>query len=357
MSRKKSRLVLDRLYIGIRMMSPALAKAKYARKRVKMINGGYNGTGKEFREVVVPYWRKYGIHPKKYWYDIYCAGSDHYDPRYIPDDMWFRKICPHFCMYQSTGCLSNKGFFDRVFPNVRQPETVVKKMGGYYYNGKNELIDQEAAVQSCIHEGKLIIKPTGASGGGSGVQILNLDEMTSDSLAATFDQYRSGFVVQRLIKQHKDLAAIHEQSINTVRVITFLFKGEVHVLSAQLRMGAGDSNVDNISAGGVACNIKEDGWLAEKAVTRKSEWSDHHPSGLKFKDIRVPSFDQIVDTAVRLQKSMPFLRIIGWDFAVAEDGEPIMIEFNSPCNQNQIAGGPTFGDFTDEVLDEVFLKK
>ena len=77
-----------------------------------------------------------------------------------------------------------------------------------------------------------------------------------------------------------------------------------------------------------------------------------------FKDIRVPSYDKIVKTAIKLQESMPYLGIIGWDFAVGEDGEPILIELNTPCNQNQIGGKqPTFGDLTDEVLEEVFIKK
>ena len=35
-----------------------------------------------------------------------------------------------------------------------------------------------------------------------------------------------------------------------------------------------------------------------------------------------------------------------------------MIEFNTPCNQTQIGGkAPTFGDLTDQVLDDVFHKK
>lgn len=188
--------------------------------------------------------------------------------------------------------------------------------------------------------------------------MLHVKEMTGDALGTVFEQYGiGGFVLQRFLKQHKDLARIHEKSINTVRIITFQFENQVHVLSAQLRMGVGDSDVDNISAGGIACPIQPDGRLQERAVTRKSEWSDCHPSGIKFKDIQVPSFDKIVATAIKLQESMPYLNIIGWDFAVAEDGEPILIEFNTPCNQNQIAGGPTFGDLTDRVLDDVFRKK
>ena len=45
-------------------------------------------------------------------------------------------------------------------------------------------------------------------------------------------------------------------------------------------------------------------------------------------------------------------------FAVGEDGTPVMIEFNIKPGQNQIGGKePSFGDLTDEVLEEVFIRK
>ena len=177
-------------------------------------------------------------------------------------------------------------------------------------------------------------------------------------MSQLFDKFEANFVVQRLVRQHPDLARINKESLNTVRVMSFRFKGEVHILSTQLRMGGVGSRVDNVTAGGCACVIKPDGWLEERAVTRKSEWTDQHASGLKFKDIRVPSFDKIIQTVKMLHCQLPFFNLIGWDFAVDETGEPVVIEYNLAPEQNQIGGrAPAFGELSDEVFDEVFLKK
>ena len=51
---------------------------------------------------------------------------------------------------------------------------------------------------------------------------------------------------------------------------------------------------------------------------------------------------------------LPYFDLIGWDFAVDEDGEPVFIEFNVMPEQNQISCGPSFGKLTDEVLAAVF---
>ena len=181
--------------------------------------------------------------------------------------------------------------------------------------------------------------------------------MKPETIDQYFNYYRVNFTAQRIVKQHPDLARINENSLNTVRVMTFHFRNEFYVLSAQLRMGTNGAKLDNVTAGGCACPIKEDGWLQERAVTRKSEWSDRHPNGLLFKDIYVPSYDRIVDVAKKCHALLPYFNIIGWDFAVREDGVPVLIEYNLMPDQNQVAGGPGFGDLTDEVLDEVFIKK
>ena len=125
-----------------------------------------------------------------------------------------------------------------------------------------------------------------------------------------------------------------------------------------MRIGGADARVDNVSAGGSACAVKPDGWLYEKSVTRKSTWTDETNNGIKLKDIRVPNYEGIKETIKRLHCLLPYFNIIGWDFAVGEDGIPVFIEFNTKPGQNQIGGRePTFGDLTDEVLDEVFIKK
>lgn len=349
---------VDRQYAFVKNMRNVITKSSYAKKRLKMIGGGYKGSEKEYRETVLSYWRKYSQHPKKYWYQLLCNGEGKFDPRYIPDSMWYGRILPYFNNTVFRSAYSDKTLFDIYFRDLKRPVTLVKNTAGHYYDKDGQWICREEAEDILVRAEGFIAKPALNSGGGKGVLYIGPEEVTPEKVRDILDSYRANFVVQALVKQHADLARIHAGSLNTVRVMSLHFKGKVHVLSAQLRMGAGESHVDNISSGGVACVIvNEQGQLADRAVTRKSEWSDHHPSGIKFKDIVVPSYGKILETVRKAHKKVPYYNLIGWDFAVDEVGDPVFIEFNVGCEQNQIAGGPTFGDMTDEVLEDVFIKK
>jgi len=173
-----------------------------------------------------------------------------------------------------------------------------------------------------------------------------------------FAEYKGNFTAQKLVKQHADLNKIHAKSLNTIRVISFHFENEVHILSAQLRMGAGDARIDNYSAGGIACAIKENGYLEDEAITKQYTWTDHHPSGVKFNTIKVPCFDKVVAEIKRLHPMLPYYNIIGWDFAIDENGDPVLIEFNVTPGQNECGSKmPSFGDLTEKVLEDVFITK
>ena len=326
--------------------------------RVKRIGGGYRVSDREYRDTIVPYWSKYGIKPEKTWYSLYCNGMDKLDPRFIPETVWFCNVLPYFNQLKLKTAYANKGMFNRLIFDVMKPETVAKCMAGYYYDGDGEhLITREEAIEICAREEHLILKPFGGYGG-SGIVFYDRDRSSLEDLRDTFSRFSKGFVAQRIIKQHPDLAALNPDSINTVRVLSFHYKDDVHILSAQLRIGGNGARVDNVSAGGSACSIYPDGRLHERSVTRKSTWTDETPNGIKLSSIRVPSFDRIVETVKRLHCELPYFNIIGWDFAVGEDGTPIMIEYNMEPAQNQIGGRePTFGDMTDEVLADVFIRK
>ena len=58
-----------------------------------------------------------------------------------------------------------------------------------------------------------------------------------------------------------------------------------------------------------------------------------------------------------MHKRIPHLNIIGWDFAIGVSGDPVFIELNVYPGQNQNGSGPTFGNLTEEVLEDVFIKK
>ena len=54
---------------------------------------------------------------------------------------------------------------------------------------------------------------------------------------------------------------------------------------------------------------------------------------------------------------IPHFRLVSWDIAIDESGEPILIEMNSAYGGpelHQFSNGPIFGEDTEEILEEVF---
>jgi len=142
--------------------------------------------------------------------------------------------------------------------------------------------------------------------------------------------------------------------------MTLLFDQEVHILSSVLRMGDDGSRVDNASAGGTTCGIRSDGRLKDVAYARNGTRYDRHPQGFRFSEGMIPSFDKVIGLLTRLQEQMARFRLISWDVVIGADAEPILLEGNFRCGGpcvHQLNNGPLFGDLTDRVLSEVFLRR
>lgn len=47
--------------------------------------------------------------------------------------------------------------------------------------------------------------------------------------------------------------------------------------------------------------------------------------------------------------------LIGWDIAIGQDGEPILIELNQypDCELIQMFNGPMFGEYTDSLMEQI----
>lgn len=356
--RKKLARFMDWLYVKSKMFKMAINHSFSARKQLRALNGGYNGSRKEFRDVVVSYWKKFGIRPKKYWYDLYCYKMDKYDPRFIPDYLWFDKILPYYNNILFMRSYTDKNMLDVLYPFVKQPDTVIKNISGIFYDKDMNIIDRNTAIDLCYKEEQLIFKPAIDSGAGRLIEFYDSSKDGREKIDKYLDDFSTGFIVQRIVKQHEDLARIHRDSLNTLRIISFYHNSEVKILSAQLRMGSGNAKIDNYSAGGYACDVKLDGSLSEFAVSKFAEESSLHPSGIAFKDIVVPNYNKVLEAIDLLHKRTPYFNLIGWDFGIDEVGDPVLLEFNVTQGQNQLGSKvPTFLDFTDEVLEDVFINK
>lgn len=310
-----------------------------------------------YKKEIVNYWGKYTSKFNTIWHKYYSSRNGIYDVRYIPDDLYYTIIDQHFNNRKYGWGVNDKNYYKLWFKDVKQPETLVRKINNILYNDDYEIISEEQAIEKCFEYEELIIKPSVETGGSKGIVFWHKSQGI-EKLKYLIKHTNSNLVIQKMIIQHKNLNDIHSTSVNTIRTISLLLKGEVHILSSVLRMGIDGSKVDNASAGGITCGIKESGQLKDVAYSAHGIKYEKHPQGYIFSECVIPSYDKVLKMIKKQHVKMAHFRLISWDIAIDKDGEPILIEANlrnGQCDFHQFNNGPLFGDLTDEVLSEVFL--
>lgn len=309
---------------------------------------------REINEFWAPFCK---VSPK--WALYYSSKNGNFDPRYIPNTLYYTKIDQHFNARKLGYGFNDKNYYSRIFSDVKQPDTIVRNIGGLFFDDSYKQISKKDTLKKIALEAEVIVKPSQESGSGRGIQFIK-GEQVPEIKKLLLDRTQKDYIVQRLVKQHPALERVHEGSLNTIRICTILLDDGVHVLSSVLRMGVAKSRIDNVTAGGISASIKDGGKLDKYAYTYYTgERFEKHPQGLVFEGYEVPSFDKVIETVKVLAQTIGCFRLVSWDMGVGADGSVILIEANmrkGGINLHQFDNGPLFGDLTERVLKEVFNK-
>lgn len=312
-------------------------------------------SNEEYNQVKM-FWSTYNKKPKRYWFELFNKEGE-IDSKYIPNDLYYGEILPYYSNMSFRRFAEDKNLLDSKFSHFNMPQTIIKNSASIFYDHENSIIDLEKAVHILSKEKDYIIKPAIDSGGGRGVSIIK-EFMSEDYIENLITkEYKSNFIIQKVVRQNKDLASLNESSINTIRILTFLFNNEVHVLSSIIRIGKPGSSVDNISAGGIQCNILENGYLEEYGYDINRNKFTETDSGIVLGNFKVPYYEEIKKLVIDAQSKQSHFKMIGWDFAVDESNKPVFIEYNVCPGNNQMTSGPHFGDLTEKVLNDVYINK
>lgn len=184
----------------------------------------------------------------------------------------------------------------------------------------------------------------------NGQVFINNVQSSMKELQKHFEQGR--YLLQQVIQQHPDMSALHSQSINSMRLITVrgLKDGYIHTFPSILRIGTGNSIVDNTSQGGLAVGIDLSTGKLKQWGFYKPQFGlkvDTHPdSHIKFSDFRIPYFEEAIRQAIYFHSMLPDLHSVGWDIAIGGEG-PIFIEGNDnwEINGPQICNGGLKSEF------------
>ncbi len=309
------------------------------------------------RTAVERYWAPYTESNAVGWVEYYSGLHGAMDVRFLPEAVYYVDMDPYFNNHAMAQHLDHKCYYGRMFPEIRQPKTVAMRVGGVWMDGAFRAMDKPRVLEACQNAGTVIVKPATGFGAGVGVRIWDHEEYSVETLERMLECSVLDIVVQEYLRQYEGMAALHRASVNTVRTISFYQKGEVHILSSVVRMGVGGSKVDNISAGGISVGVLPDGRLKAEGFNKYGKRFPVHPDGAVFADCQVPCYGKICDQIRAAHRTLPHFRLISWDFAVDEAGEPVLIELNLKQGEldfHQINNGPLFGDLTEDVLQEVY---
>lgn len=198
-----------------------------------------------------------------------------------------------------------------------------------YYHRKLWLIrsqsDIEQAADAGIVHGRLVAKPPRMCGG-QGVRLVTAQ--TRDEWIKTIGELK-GFVVEEPVTQAAFMGRWNPSSVNTIRINTILRNGKVTQFVPFLRTGRKGCFVDNGAQGGIFASIDPDtGTIITDGYDETGTAHAFHPdSGVQYKDIKIPQWDELLALTESMALSMPDMVYIGWDMALADHGW-VLIEAN-----------------------------
>jgi hypothetical protein len=173
-----------------------------------------------------------------------------------------------------------------------------------------------------------------------------LAELAHMSLTLPLKDERTSrrMLLQRCVRNHRDLLPLTPGALCTVRVLTFRAPGEhAQVLLAAYRMAVGDSPADNFHFGGIITSVDLATGRLGSSLRRQGRVLvpvERHPdTGTVIAGHQLPYWCETLDLAARALDLARGIPVLGWDVAITDDG-PVLIEGNMASNPD-IAQAPT----------------
>lgn len=137
-------------------------------------------------------------------------------------------------------------------------------------------------------------------------------------------------IAEEVLVQHPDMAALHPQSVNCVRIATFVKDdGTPTVIYAACKAGSGDAACDNTGRGGITCRLDIDsGTIISNGHSEElEEYTAHPDTGITLRGFRIPLAAECRALALKAALRYPRFRYVGWDICITPTG-PVLIEGN-----------------------------
>lgn len=165
---------------------------------------------------------------------------------------------------------------------------------------------------------------------GNSVELINYKEC-GKSTRELFDEMimRGSYIVEELVVQSECMSKLNPSSVNTIRCITFMTPKGVCIGTCFIKVGQGNSFVDNGGQGGILAGIdNKTGVINTDGYDEfLDKYSCHPDTYVRFKGYQLPEWDKLRSLATKLANQIASVRYIGWDFAYTDSGW-VVIEGN-----------------------------
>lgn len=282
-----------------------------------------------------------------------------FDARFLTHDLYLPLVARLLNDYNITKFFENKSLLGYLKnEGILFPDVYCRLIEGEFYDGNMKQISLKQSVAECAKNEDLIIKPSKNSSGGKGIKILRRGDLNKDLWEKCIEEElasrRNDYVAQSLVKQNSVMAMLNPTSVNTIRLYTLYLNGVVSSHAVIVRIGKKGSLVDNIGQGGVGVGVHDDGRLFDYGFTPQHD-KVYDINGVTFSNYIIPMIPKVIET-IKLAhvNNFSLCKFIGWDVAINESGDPVIIEINSSqpgVNFEQLFYGPMFGERTEEVIE------
>lgn len=280
------------------------------------------------------------------WLYVYSAFSETFKEGWIPDNYYGKIVVPKIC--GDYGKISFLKSLSKIFYNYNEFPDIGYYINGLFYSDNYNVIFEENIKEVLFKKSNLVVFKLDNSKQGLGIFFLDKKSFNLNTI-----KLLGNGVFQNFIEQNPFFSEIMPRSVATIRITTVIdHEGNASVRACFLRIGrANDTHIKEtteivipiqISNGELETYGYLDGWIAIEK---------HPDTQISFANKKIPHFNKCVSIALELQKSMPFVRCIGWDMIIDKNNEVKVMEWNgydTDIKFSEATQGPCFSDLSWE---------
>ncbi len=321
---------------------------KYINQYLDSFENSYKGLSRNFvmRDMIYCLHR-FGISFQDYWIYSFVEKSLYARQGFVAD-----KLRYHYCDILNApeveALMTDKFSCYQAYKEYFKREV----LGCYQKN------DLEAFVAFCKRFSRFIYKPLAAHSG-LGIKIVAAADI--DVVKFFENSLMLGpFVVEELIEQGAEVAAMHPDCINSFRVVTFVVNGRVDILGVTWRIGVGNADVDNAGAGGIYASVDpQTGIVQTDARNYKGDHYLYHPnSGVAIIGFQLPQWEEAKKFIQKVATHRSGTTLISWDLAYSNKGW-CLVEVNDNGDWSIIQSNKKEGKKAElySLMAEYFVNK